>query len=300
MSNPSGKPTLAFLGAGLMARPMIERLLAAGYDVMVWNRSESKLAPLIALGARPLARPAQAAANADIVLMCLLDAPAVEATVFGEHGLAGAGRSMRATMLVDHSSIRPDATRAFADRLRALTTMHWVDAPVSGGVAGAAAGTLAVMCGGAAGAVAAAEPVMRQYAANVTRMGEVGAGQTTKLINQVIVGATIATLAEAVVLAGKAGVDPMQLTRALAGGWADSRPLQVFVPRMAQGYDQPIGAASTMLKDLDTALDLARELEAATPMAALAQQVFRQLAAQGLGDADPAELVTLYRHSPRP
>ena len=243
---------------------------------------------------RLLATPADAAAAADLVLMCLMDARAVEATVFGERGFASRAAGARARVLVDHSSIRPDATVAFAQRL-AAAGVDWVDAPVSGGIAGAAAGTLAIMCGGAPAAVARAEPVLRSYAGRVTRMGGPGAGQTTKLINQILVGSAIATIAESVALAQAAGIDPLQLPQALAGGWADSKPLQVFVPRMVEGYQQSIGATSTMLKDLDTALDLARSVERPLPMAAQAQQLMRLLTARGLGEADPAELASLYR-----
>ncbi|HPU54004.1 MAG TPA: NAD(P)-dependent oxidoreductase, partial [Burkholderiaceae bacterium] len=179
---------IAFLGAGLMATPMIERLLAAGHAVAVWNRTRAKLDPLLARGATALDAPVQAAA-ADLVLMCLMDAAAVRSTVFGEHGLAAAGRAgIRARCLVDHSSIRPDATRDLAQTLQARCGLEWVDAPVSGGIAGAAAGTLAIMCGGAQAAFDAARPVLAAYAANITHMGPVGAGQTTKLINQVLVG----------------------------------------------------------------------------------------------------------------
>jgi 3-hydroxyisobutyrate dehydrogenase-like beta-hydroxyacid dehydrogenase len=287
---------VAYLGAGLMAAPMIERLLDAGHPVAVWNRTRAKLAPLLARGAQPLERPADAAAVGEIVLMCLMDADAVEATVFGVQGLAGApAGTRRARVLVDPSSIRPDATRAFADRLQRDAGIAWVDAPVSGGIAGARAGTLAIMCGGEPGAVAAAEPVLRAYAAAVTRMGPSGAGQTTKLINQVIAGSAMATIAEAVALAQAAGLDAGALTRALAGGWADSKPLQVFVPRMVDGYDTPIGAIATMLKDLDTAADLARACRTPLPMASQAQQLFRTLVARGDGEDDPAALVRLYR-----
>lgn len=305
MTHPCALPPapVAFLGTGLMATPMIERLLAAGRTVHVWNRTAAKARPLIERGARPLARPADAAAVADVVLMCLMDAPAVDATVFGPGGLAegvraadaGGAPGSRARVLVDHSSIRPDATAAFAQRLQAGTGMRWIDAPVSGGIAGAAAGTLAVMCGGEADALAQAEPAIRAYAANVTLMGPAGAGQTTKLINQVLVGSTMAAIAEAVALAQAAGIDAARLPQALAGGWADSKPLQVFVPRMVGGYDRPIGAIATMLKDLDTAADLARGAGTPLPMAVQAQTLMRLMVARGAGEDDPAALVRLYR-----
>lgn len=286
--------TLAFLSAGLMARPMIERLLAAGHVVHVWNRSRDKLAPLVEQGAVALATPREAAERADVVLCCLLDAAAVEQVAFGVGG-ALSGPRPRATVFVDHSSIRPDATRALAERARGEAGVEWIDAPVSGGIAGAAAGTLAVMCGGDPTAFARIEPLLRAYAANVTLMGPTGAGHTTKLINQVLVAANIATIAEAVSLAQAAGIDAGRLPAALAGGWADSKPLQVFAPRMVQGWDAPIGALSTMLKDVDTAMDLSRHAGSPLPMAALAQQLLRLMAARGHADDDPAVLARLYR-----
>lgn len=295
-------PVLAFLGAGLMARPMVERLLAAGHAVHVWNRSRDKLAPLVERGAVALATPREAAEAADVVLCCLLDAAAVEHVAFGDDGAlsgnmgdASLGGGTRARVFVDHSSIRPDATRRLADRARREAGVEWIDAPVSGGIAGAAAGTLAVMCGGDPTAFGRIEPLVRAYAANVTLLGPAGAGQTAKLINQVLVAANIATIAEAVSLARAAGIDAGRLPAALAGGWADSKPLQVFVPRMVDGWDAPIGALSTMLKDVDTAMDLSRQAGSPLPMAALAQQLLRLMAARGHADDDPAVLARLYR-----
>lgn len=296
---------VAWLGAGLIATPMIERLLAAGHPVAVWNRTRAKIAPLLERGATELARPADAAPAAGLVAVCLLDGDAVEATIFDhEHGLvagmATAATRARARVLVDHSSIDPARTRDLAARLADGTGIRWVDAPVSGGVAGARAGTLTVMCGGDPAALAEAEPALRAYAGRITWMGPTGAGQTTKLVNQAIVGSALATLAEAVAFAQAAGIDCSRLTTALSGGWADSRPMRVFVPRMVDGYDQPLGALSTMLKDLDTAAELARRLDAPLPMTTTAQQLMRMMAARGEGDEDPAALIRLHRRPPPP
>lgn len=271
---------------------MTLRLLAAGRTVRVWNRSVEKLKPAIAAGAAAAATPRQAATDADIVLMCLFDAKAVEAVVFGPDGIAaapGAGK-----VLVDHASIRPDKTREFAARLKQANGMEWIDAPVSGGVKGAADGTLAIMCGGDADAFARARPVMAHYAANINLMGPSGAGQVTKLCNQVIVGSNLAVLAEAIRLAQNAGVDARLLPKALAGGFADSKPLQIFVPRMIDRPAESIGAANTMLKDLDTALDLGRETGTPLPVSGLAAQLLRTLAAQGKGEEELSAIIDLY------
>jgi 3-hydroxyisobutyrate dehydrogenase len=289
------KPTLAFLGQGLMGQPMTLRLLQAGYRVHVWNRSRPKLQPALDRGAIEAETPREAAKAADVVLLCLLDTRAVEEVAFGADGISGA--EGRGKVLVDHSSISPDATRTFAERLASRSGMQWVDAPVSGGVKGAQEGSLAIMCGGHPEAIDRVRPALSSYARNITHMGPAGTGQTTKLCNQVIVGVAVATMAEAVTLAQNAGVDARRLPEAFAGGFADSKPLQIFLPRMVAGWNEPIGAANLFLKDLDNASDLARANGTPLPMASLARELYRQLAAQGRGEEDPAALVSLYRRS---
>lgn len=287
------QPTLAYIGLGLMGAPMTRRLIAAGHTVHVWNRSPDKLLPVVAAGAIAAATPRAAVEAADIVFMCLFDAKAVEAVVFGPDGIAAAAGAGK--VLVDHASIRPDRTREFAARLKAANGMDWVDAPVSGGVKGATEGTLAVMCGGDAAAYERARPVLAAYAANVNLMGPSGAGQVAKLCNQVICGSTMVVIAEAVRLAQNAGVDARLLPRALAGGFADSKPFQILVPRMIDRPAESIGAADTMLKDLDTAVDLGRDNGTPLPIAGLAAQLLRTLAAQGKGGEEISAIIDLYQ-----
>lgn len=288
------KPVVAYLGLGLMGMPMTLRLLAAGYTVHVWNRSRDKLKAAIDKGAIAADTPGQAAQAADLTLMCLMDAKAVEAVVFGKDGVSGIKGTGK--VLVDHSSMRPDKTREFCARLREACGMEWVDAPVSGGTVGAQNGTLAIMCGAdSVDAFEKAKPVLTAYSPNINLMGNSGAGQVTKLCNQLIVGSNIAVIAEAVRLAQNSGVDAAMLPKALAGGFADSKPLQVFAPRMVNGYTHSIGAANTMLKDLDTALDLGRETGTPLLMSGLAAQLYRVLDARGAGEEEPTALVDLYR-----
>jgi len=165
-------------------------------------------------------------------------------------------------------------------------SIGWIDAPVSGGVAGATAGTLAVMAGGAAADVEAVKPLLGAYASRVTHMGDVGAGQTAKLCNQTIVTATLAAIAEAVSLAQRSGLDASRLTEGLAGGWADSVLLQTFVPRMTQTGLAPIGAFRTFQKDVDTVAATAYETGTPMPVSSTVQQLLRLGAAMGLGEAD--------------
>lgn len=288
MSAPARpRAALGFCGVGLMGAPMVRRLLAAGHRVRVWNRSPEKARALAADGAEPVATPAEAAAGTQAVFLCLTDQSAVEATVFGPQGIHLA----RGGWLVDHSSISPAATRDYARRLFDATGRAWVDAPVSGGAAGAAAGTLSVMAGGPAEALQHVEPWIRAYAARVTRVGGSGAGQTAKLCNQTIVASTVNAIAEAVALAAHSGMDASVLNGALAGGWADSALLQIFVPRMTAPVDRPLGALATMLKDVENIAALAQET--GTDMRGLRAvlESYREAARQGLGPADLSELV---------
>ncbi|MBR0730555.1 NAD(P)-dependent oxidoreductase [Bradyrhizobium japonicum] len=291
-TNPQGVERLGYLGLGLMGTPMTRRLLKAGHQVAVWNRSEGKVAPLIAAGAGRAATPRDMLANADIVFMCVTDAAAVEEVIFGPEGLAAASGAGR--LVVDFSSIHPDAARDLAARLKDANGAGWIDAPVSGGTKGAEEGTLAIMAGGEAADIERARPYVLHMARRFTHMGPIGAGQTTKLCNQVIVGCAMAVLAEATRLASNAGIDAGRLPEALAGGFADSIPLQLFVPRMVQGiHSPPLGHIATMLKDLDTVADVAQATSTPVPMATLAGQIFRLAKAARGADADALEIYKL-------
>jgi 3-hydroxyisobutyrate dehydrogenase len=283
---------LGYLGLGMMGFPMSRRLIQAGHDVTVWNRSSAKAVALVEAGAKPATCPRDAASAAGMIFMCLTDAAAVEAVVFGRDGVVevpGAGK-----LVVDFSSIHPDAARAIAARLKAANGMGWIDAPVSGGTMGAEEGTLAVMAGGDAADIERVRPYVLSMARRLTHMGPTGAGQTAKLCNQVIVGCAMAVLAEATRLAVNAGIDAGRLPEALAGGFADSIPLQLFVPRMVRGiHSPPLGHIATMLKDLDTVVDVARNTSSPVPMSALAAQLFRLAKAARGADADALEIYKL-------
>jgi 3-hydroxyisobutyrate dehydrogenase-like beta-hydroxyacid dehydrogenase len=291
-AKPQPAERLGYLGLGLMGTPMARRLLAAGHDVIVWNRSTDKAAALVDAGATRATRPRDVLDSANIVFMCVTDAAAVDEVIFGPEGLSaapGAGK-----LVVDFSSIHPDAARDFAVRLKAANGMGWIDAPVSGGAKGAEEGTLAVMAGGDATDIERVRPYVLAMARRFTHMGPIGAGQTTKLCNQVIVGCAMAVLAEATHLAVNAGIDAGRLPEALAGGFADSIPLQLFVPRMVQGiHAPPLGRIATMLKDLDTIADVACTTSTPVPMASLAGQLFRLAKAARGADADALEIYKL-------
>jgi 3-hydroxyisobutyrate dehydrogenase len=280
---------LGYLGLGMMGFPMTRRLLNAGHKVAVWNRSAGKARPLVDAGAKLAANPREVAASSSIIFMCVTDAAAVEDVVFGPDGIGsvpGAGR-----LVVDFSSIHPDKARSIAARLNEANGMGWIDAPVSGGTKGAEEGTLAVMAGGDAADIERVRPYVLAMARRLTHMGPTGAGQMTKLCNQVIVGCAMTVLAEATRLAVNSGIDAGRLPEALAGGFADSIPLQLFVPRMVQGiYSPPLGHIATMLKDLDTVAEVAHDTSTPVPMAALAAQLFRLAKAARGADVDALEI----------
>ena len=284
--------TLGYLGLGMMGFPMARQLIEAGHDLTIWNRSTAKADALVKAGAKFAHCPRDVAAAASIIFVCVTDAAAVEDVVFGREGVASVDGQGK--LVVDFSSIHPDAARSVAARLKQANGMAWIDAPVSGGSKGAEEGTLAVMAGGDATDIERARPYVLAMARRLTHMGPVGAGQTTKLCNQVIVGCAMTVLAEAARLAVNAGIDANLLPEALAGGFADSIPLQLFVPRMVQNiHSPPSGYISTMLKDLDTVADVARATSTPVPMSTLSAQLFRLAKAARGADADALEIYKL-------
>lgn len=289
-------PAIAFAGIGLMGLPMTRRLLAAGYPLTVWNRSPDKCAALLEQGGQRVENPAELCREANVVMLCLANTEVVREVVFGPGGIVEGARPGQ--LLVDFSSLEPAATREMAAELEARTGMRWVDAPVSGGTPGAEAGTLAIMAGGREEDVERVRPILAHLGQRLTRMGEVGAGQVTKVCNQMIVACNALVIAEVVALAERSGVDASLIAPALAGGFADSKPLQILAPQMAESRFEPVKwHVRTLLKDLDTAVKLSREQGSATPMSGLAAQLMRLHGSQGNLPRDPATLVELLRGS---
>ena len=287
-------PSLGFAGIGLMGLPMCRRLLAAGYPLTVWNRNRAKCAPLVEAGARQVATPAELCQHADVVMLCLANTAVVREVVFGIAGVAEGAKSGQ--LLVDFSSLEPTATREMATALAEKCAMGWLDAPVSGGVVGAEAGSLAIMVGGDAAELERVKPVMLHLGQRVTHMGAVGAGQVTKACNQMIVACNALVIAEVVALAERSGVDASLIAEALAGGFADSKPLQILAPQMADSRFEPVKwHVRTLLKDLDTAVKFSHEQGSATPISGLAAQLMRLHGSKGFLEKDPSTLVQMYR-----
>lgn len=286
------KPTIGYIGVGLMGEPMVNRLLDAGFTVNVWNRTRAKLDGVVARGAVAAETPADLAAQSDYVFMCLMDAKSIEAVVFGENGVVQSGHPK---VLVDFGTIHPDQCRDFAARLQEKTGTSWVDAPISGGVPGAEAGTLAIMAGGSEADIDMLRPVIAHLSARFTHMGANGAGLLTKLCNQIIVGCTMSVVAEAVNFAEKSGVDAGALTEALKGGFADSMPFQLFAPRMvAREFDDPMGATDTMIKDLVSVTKVAALSGAITPMTDQSLSILQESSAQGDGLKDISAIIKMF------
>ncbi len=285
------QPKLGFIGIGLMGKPMTLRLLAAGYKVAVWNRSREKLALVTAKGAVAKDSPAEVARFADILMLCVTDQNSVKDVLFGAGGVADGASEGK--IVIDFSSIAPKAARDYAARLEAKG-VGYIDAPVSGGTVGAEQGTLAIMAGGKAEHIEFVRPLIAELASRFTRMGASGAGQVTKLANQVIVASLFPVIAEALRLAEAAGVDATKIPEALMGGFADSKPLQVFGPRMAsRNYAPALGTVNVMLKDLLNAVAVAEEAGVPLPMARAAVERFRLLADNGQGEVEPSAFIDL-------
>ena len=283
---------VGFAGMGTMGAAMAANLARSGADLTVWNRTPGRAAALVELGASEAPSPAALAATSDVVVLCLSDTPDVEAVLFGPGGIAEGVRAK--SLVVDCSTISPEASRGFAERL-AAQGVGFVDAPVSGGSEGARNGTLTIMCGGSESDVERARPILGVMGKAITRMGPVGAGQATKAVNQVILAGTYLGVAEGLVLAIKAGLDPELVVESLSGGAAASWVLQNRSGRMIAD-DYPLGFRIALhRKDLGIALELAREVGAALPVAGLAEQIENGLIAKGHGDDDNSALARAIR-----
>jgi 3-hydroxyisobutyrate dehydrogenase len=289
-------PALGFIGLGLMGQGFTKRLLESGFKVTGYDVVADKVKQAAAHGVTGAASPAAVTAASDIVLVCVTSTDCVRDAVFGKGGIAeSAGKGK---VLVDHSTTEIDATREFAAELLKKSGMKWVDAPVSGGPTAAAAGTLAVMAGGDADAIQKIQPVMAKLASKFTHMGDVGAGQVTKMINQVLVLTNYCVIAEAIRLGEKCGIDVAKIPEALATGHAGSNLLKDVTPRLVARDFAPRGFVRQVLKDLDMVGDLAKEMKSPTPMVSQATALYRLMVARGHSELDACAVMRLYLDEP--
>ena len=269
---------IAFLGIGLMGSRMASRLIQAGFQVAVWNRTASACEELIDIGAHAL--------DLSNIGQCLADDKAVQAVFDQIQTNLKAGQ-----VIVDFSSLSVAATKALA-QAAALQDVIWIDSPVSGGTAGAEQGTLVIFAGGDAQTIEALSPVYNVLSQRVTRMGDTGTGQATKICNQLIVAANSALIAEAVALADRAGVDTTLLAPALAGGFADSKPFQILAPRMATHTFEPVQwKVQTLSKDLNNAVTLANNVNLDIPVAQKALLQLQTHQKNGFAEKDLATMI---------
>jgi 3-hydroxyisobutyrate dehydrogenase-like beta-hydroxyacid dehydrogenase len=285
------KGSIGFIGLGLIGQAFTRRLVACGYRVTGYDIVADKLRAAEAEGVRPAGSAAEVARASDQDHVCVMTKDDLASAVFGPDGIAAGGAPDK--LLVDHSTTEVAVTKAFAERLRTEAGMGWVDAPVSGGPPAAAAGTLAIMAGGSEQDFARAQPVLADLG-QCTRMGAVGAGQTTKMVNQVLVLNNYCILAEALALAEAGGVDAAKIPDALGSGYAGSAMLQKLYPRLVARDFAPAGYAFQALKDLDMLQSLAKELRVPLPMSAQATSLFRILNAKGHGQLDGLAVLKLY------
>jgi len=271
---------VGFIGLGIMGRGMAHNLLKAGFDVRVWNRTAARMDAVVAAGAAAASSPADVAAHSDIIFICVSDTPDVEAVVLGADGVRAGARP--GSLVIDTSTISPQAEREIAARL-AERGVHLLDAPVSGGSEGAARGTLSVMVGGSAEQVARAMPYLQAVGKTITHVGEQGAGQMVKLVNQILVVVTMLGVSEALVFASAGGLDLERTLAAVSGGAAGSWMLANRGPQVLNGDWRPGFTIDLQQKDLRLVHETAAALGVPLLATDMVAGLYRTLQAQGLG-----------------
>jgi 2-hydroxy-3-oxopropionate reductase len=285
----SAKPSIGFIGLGIMGLPMAKNLLDAGYAFCALNRSPGRTATLTAAGATTAASPAAVAARSDVVITMLPDTPDVESVALGTDGVAAGIRAGSA--FIDMSTIDPAMSRRVAAKLRP-GGVEALDAPVSGGEKGAIEATLSIMVGGDEATFDRVLPILQALGKNITRVGDAGAGQIAKACNQLIVAVTIEAVAEALALASASGVDPAKVRTALLGGFAQSRILEVHGERMLNEAYAPGFKAKLHKKDLEIVIAAEKDAHLTLPAAELLRDRMTELAARS-PEADHSALRTL-------
>lgn len=286
MSNP----TVGFIGLGIMGKPMARNLLKAGYSLVVHNRSRATVEELSKEGAQAAANSKELAERSEIIITMLPDSPDVELIYAGENGIFSRVKS--GSLIIDMSSISPIVARKLAAEAE-KRSCDMLDAPVSGGEAGAIGATLSIMIGGKAAAVERAMPIFQVLGKNIVHVGDAGAGQVTKAANQMVVGTTIAIVGEALVLAKKAGVDPAKVRQALLGGFAQSKILEAHGQKMLDRNFKPGFRIRLHEKDMKIALATGSEFGVPLMVTGVVGQMMTAMKGMGNGDLDHSGLVRL-------
>lgn len=283
---------VGLVGVGIMGTAIATRLLECGHQLTVFDRNDHKVRAVVHQGAIAAENPQGVADSSQYIILSLNNADAVQSVVFGSNGIQSSARPDK--VLIDMSSIDPEATKQLAARLKEESAMPWLDCPLSGGAPGALSGNLTVMAGGDAGVFERSRVVMDDLCGNYTLMGPQGAGQTTKLVNQVLCAVNFQAIAEATQLALNGGVEVDRIPEALAGGRADSRLLQEFMAKMGQHDYTPTGRLDNMLKDLLAVQAFAAKSGTAMPVTSLTTEIHRLFVAAGKGGEDNAALMKLF------
>jgi 2-hydroxy-3-oxopropionate reductase len=281
---------IGFIGLGIMGKPMSKNLLKAGYSLVVYDIVPAAVEEVFGVGAEKGTSPKDVAAKTDVIITMLPNSPHVKEVVLGKDGVIEAGRP--GSILIEMSSIAPLVSREVAARL-AAKKIRMLDAPVSGGEPKAVDGTLSIMVGGNKADFDEFLPLMKAMGSSVVLCGEIGAGNVTKLANQIIVAANIAAVSEALVLATKAGVNPDLVYQAIRGGLAGSTVLDAKAPLMMDRKFKPGFRINLHIKDLNNVLDTAREIAAPTPLSTEVMAMMQSLKEE-LGDSDHSALVRYY------
>lgn len=283
--------SIGFVGLGIMGKPMAKNLLKAGYALTVFDINKAAVDEVAGAGAKAAGSAAEAAAGADVIITMLPNSPHVKAAVTGEGGILEGAKS--GAILVDMSSIAPLAAQEVA-RACAEKGVKMLDAPVSGGEPKAIDGTLAIMVGGEEAVFDTVKPILDVMGGSVTLVGDIGAGNTTKLANQIIVALNIAAMSEALVLATKAGVDPDRVFQAIRGGLAGSTVLDAKAPMVLEGNFKPGFRIELHIKDIANALETAHEIGAPIPLTSVIMEVMQALRVDGHEKDDHSGIVQFY------
>ena len=282
---------IGFIGLGIMGKPMSKNLIKAGYDLIVVDRNQTAVDEVVSAGARSAATAKAVAQEADIIITMLPNSPHIKEVVLGQDGLLEGARE--GTTFIDMSSISPIVSRELAEKL-AEKGVEMLDAPVSGGEPKAIDGTMSVMVGGKQEVFDKCYSVMMSMAGSVVRTGEIGAGNVTKLANQIIVALNIAAMSEALVLATKAGVEPELVYQAIRGGLAGSTVLDAKAPLIMDRKFDPGFRINLHIKDLNNALETSHEMGVPLPLTAAVMEMMQALKVDGMGEADHSSLVQYY------
>ncbi|KAH9579805.1 3-hydroxyisobutyrate dehydrogenase [Trypanosoma melophagium] len=280
---------VGYIGLGLMGKSMAGNILKAGFPLVVFNRTRSKMDELVSQGAHAATSPAELASLVDVIFTNVSDSQDVHEVIFGNNGVSTGVRA--GSVVVDNSTIKPSVAREIARRLWAEKQVQCLDAPVSGGDIGARNGTLTVMVGGDAAALERVMPVLRAVGTTITHVGESGAGQVCKAANQIMVAAQMVAMGEMLVFAEKCGVDGRRVVSAVKGGAAQCWTLDVKPQRLFAGNREPGFKAALQSKDLAIVMESAREFGAPLPTTAVNAQLFQAMLQHGEGDKDNSAVV---------